>query len=60
MDKMIEVASVLGQVSLKLAGIWWPVIVAGVMTAIWLDRIEKKEKEAKDLFKAKRNGFRTK
>ncbi len=52
-DKMIEAASVTGQVIVKLLGLWWPAVIVLVVVAIVVDRQDKKDEEA-------RKGRRTK
>lgn len=53
MDRLIEAASVTGQVIMKLLGIWWPAVIVLVVGAVIVDRQDKKDEEA-------RKGRRTK
>ena len=47
MDRIIEAASVTGQVMMKLLGLWWPAVVVLVVVAVLVDRQDKKDEEAR-------------
>ena len=47
MDRIIEAASVTGQVIGKLLGLWWPAVVVLVVLAVVVDRQDKKDEKAR-------------